>query len=94
MIAAGMQIWNLFFAVGAAVCVDRLGRRFLFLTSAMTMLVSYIVVTGLSGSFAQSGSPSVGVAVIPFLFIFFAGYVSSIQDLPFLALPAKTLKRS
>lgn len=38
------------------------------------MLVSYIIITGLSGSFAQTQVPSVGVAVIPFLFIFFAGY--------------------
>jgi MFS family permease len=38
------------------------------------MLVSYIVITGLSGSFAQTQVPSVGVAVIPMLFIFFAGY--------------------
>ena len=38
------------------------------------MLVSYIIVTGLSGSFAQSGHAATGVAVVPFLFIFFAGY--------------------
>ena len=38
------------------------------------MLVSYIVITGLSGSFAQTGQAAVGTAVIPFLFIFFAGY--------------------
>jgi MFS family permease len=38
------------------------------------MLVSYIIVTGLSGSFANTGAASVGTAVVPFLFIFFAGY--------------------
>ena len=61
-------------AVAAALCVDRLGRRFLFLASSVIMLVSFIVVTGLSGSFAQTGSSSVGLAVIPFLFLFFGGY--------------------
>lgn len=70
----GLQIWNLIFAVGAAFCVDRLGRRMLFLTSAATMLISYIIITGLSGSFAQSGHAATGVAVVPFLFIYFAGY--------------------
>lgn len=74
LIAGLLQVWNLLFAVAAALNVDRLGRRPLFLASASTMLVAYILVTGLSGSFAESGSPSTGIAVIPFLFIFFAGY--------------------
>jgi MFS family permease len=69
-----MQIWNLIFAVGAALLVDRLGRRFLFLTSSAVMLISYVIITGLSGSFAQTGNASVGTAVVPFLFIYFAGY--------------------
>lgn len=38
------------------------------------MLASFIIITGLSASFAESGSASMGLAVIPFLFIFFAGY--------------------
>ena len=62
------------FAVTAAFCVDRLGRRKLFLASAATMLISYVIVTGLSGSFAQSGQASTGAAVVPFLFFYFAGY--------------------
>jgi MFS family permease len=69
-----MQIWNLIFAVGAALLVDRLGRRFLFLTSSAVMLTSYVIITGLSGSFSQTQNASVGVAVVPFLFIYFAGY--------------------
>ena len=60
--------------MGAAFSVDKLGRRALFLASAATMLVSYIIITGLSGSFAQTQVPGVGIAVIPMLFIFFAGY--------------------
>lgn len=38
------------------------------------MLSSYIVVTGLSGSFASTGKAATGTAVVPFLFLFFAGY--------------------
>lgn len=74
LVSGCLQIWNLIFAVGAAFSVDKLGRRMLFLASAATMLVSYIIVTALSATFAKSGTASVGMAVVPFLFIFFAGY--------------------
>ncbi|KAF5246451.1 hypothetical protein FANTH_6823 [Fusarium anthophilum] len=74
LINACLQLWNLLWAVGAAVSVERLGRRPLFLTSAITMLISYVVITGLSGSFASNANSAVGTAVVPFLFIFFAGY--------------------
>lgn len=74
IISACLQMWNLIFAVIAATNVDNLGRRFLFLGSAVIMLVSYILITGLSGSFASSGNAATGATVIPFLFIFFAGY--------------------
>ncbi|THV75592.1 general substrate transporter [Aureobasidium pullulans] len=74
LISGFLQLWNLIFCVGAAFSVDRLGRRALFLASAVVMGVSYVLVTGLSGSFAANQTPAVGIAVIPFLFIFFAGY--------------------
>ncbi|KAF1347164.1 sugar transporter [Delphinella strobiligena] len=81
-ISACLQMWNLLWAVAAAFCVDRCGRRPLFLASTTVMLVSYVVVTGLSASFAASADAAVGSAVIPFLFIFFAGY--DIAMTPFL----------
>ncbi|EWY92289.1 hypothetical protein BFJ63_vAg16207 [Fusarium oxysporum f. sp. narcissi] len=74
LISACLNVWNLLWATAAAVSVDRLGRRFLFLTSASVMFLSFVVVTALSASFAKSGASSVGLAVVPFLFIFFAGY--------------------
>lgn len=74
LISACLQIWNLFFSAGAGFSVDRFGRRPLFLLSAATMAISYAVVTGLSGSFAETGNKATGIAVIPFLFLFFAGY--------------------
>lgn len=74
LISACLQVWNLIMSVAAACTVDRLGRRPLFMASAFIMLVSFILVTALSGSFAQTGHASTGTAVIPFLFIFFAGY--------------------
>lgn len=74
LISACLQLWNLIWAVAAAVSVEKIGRRPLFLTSAATMLASYIVITGLSGSFANTGNSAVGIAVIPLLFVFFWGY--------------------
>ncbi|KAJ0379865.1 hypothetical protein COL26b_002018 [Colletotrichum chrysophilum] len=82
LISACLNVWNLLWAIAAATNVDRLGRRFLFLTSASVMLTSFIIVTGLSAKFAETASSSVGMAVIPFLFIFFAGY--DIAMTPFL----------
>lgn len=74
LISACLNVWNLLWAIFAAVCVDKLGRRLLFLLSGSIMLSSFIVVTGLSATFAESGSSKVGLAVIPFLFTFFMGY--------------------
>ena len=50
-------------AVGAALLVDRIGRRKLFLSSTSIMLVAYIIVTALSATFAKTGVNSVGTAV-------------------------------
>jgi hypothetical protein len=38
------------------------------------MLCTYIAITGLSGSFANTGVSAIGTAVIPFLFIYYAFY--------------------
>ncbi|KAF6827770.1 hypothetical protein CPLU01_08884 [Colletotrichum plurivorum] len=74
LISACLQIWNLIWAVAAAVCVDRVGRKALFMASGTIMLISYIIVTGLSGSFAATQHAPTGLAVVPFLFIYFLGY--------------------
>ncbi|KAM0272839.1 hypothetical protein ACHAQH_008575 [Verticillium albo-atrum] len=44
------------------------------LSSGFIMLVSSVIITGLSGSFAGTGHNPTGLAVIPFLFVYFAGY--------------------
>ncbi|OJJ76888.1 hypothetical protein ASPBRDRAFT_113801 [Aspergillus brasiliensis CBS 101740] len=74
LISACLQIWNIFFAIGGAVSVERMGRRKLFLLSAAIMLISYVVMTGLYGSFVTTGSHSTGLAFVPFVFVYFAGY--------------------
>jgi len=87
IISACLQMWNLIFAVGAAFNVDTLGRRKLFLSSAVIMTISFVIITGLSASFAKSGTASTGAAVIPFLFIFFAGYDIALYVLHLVVVP-------
>lgn len=58
----------------AALCVEKAGRRPLWLGSTAGMLVSMIMVLALSGAYAQGGVNIAGVAVIPFLFLFYGSY--------------------
>lgn len=64
----GPAIWNLLTALTAALNVERVGRRPLFLVSITGMMVSYSLVMALSAGFATKKLPSLGIAVIPFLF--------------------------
>ena len=70
-INGGLAVWNLFLAYAGSLNAESVGRRRLFLISTIGMLASYIVITGLSGGFAATQSHSVGIAVVPFLFIYY-----------------------
>lgn len=74
LISGCLQIWNLIAAVAAAACIDRLGRRKLFLTSSVGMLISFILISALSGIFATTGKPGIGLAVVPMLYIYYGFY--------------------
>ena len=74
LISGFLQLFDLIVAVSAATKVDRLGRRTLLLTSSVGMLICYIIITGLSGSFATTGNSATGLAVIPMLFIYYGFY--------------------
>ncbi|KAJ5140779.1 hypothetical protein N7448_004187 [Penicillium atrosanguineum] len=83
-----LQLWNLIMSIVGAGLVDRAGRRTLFLASTIIMLLSYILITALSGCFNTSGTAAVGTAVIPFLFLYYAGYDIAFTPL-MLAYPAE-----
>lgn len=70
-----LAIWNLIISATVAQFVDRIGRRPLWLISTGGMLGAYIIITALSATFARTQVDSTGIAVIPFLFIFFGFYV-------------------
>jgi len=74
VITGCLQVWNLVCATGAAACIKRLGKRTLFLSSASIMFVSFILITALSASFANTQYAAAGIAVIPFIFTFSMGY--------------------
>lgn len=69
-----LQVWNLFWAVLAAFLVNRLGRRFLFLTSAGLMTLFYTAQTICFAQYSEHGIVAAGHAVVVFVFLFFAAY--------------------
>ncbi|KAH8113751.1 hexose transporter [Phellopilus nigrolimitatus] len=69
-----LQIWNLVVAMTASFLVDRVGRRVLFLSSCVGMLVFFTLQTVCSAVFAQHDSQGAAHAVIAFIFLFYAAY--------------------
>lgn len=69
-----LQVFNFAAALMAAVLVDRLGRRTLFLWSSVGMLASYIVWTACSAVNANTGSKPAGIVVVVCLFVYYFHY--------------------
>ena len=86
-INGGIAIFSWLAAMGGASLSDRFGRRSLFLTSLAGALVSFVFITGLSGGFATTRQSKVGIAMIPFLFIFNGFYALAFTPIPMLYCP-------
>ena len=69
-----LQVCNLLWAVLAASLVNRLGRRFLFLTSAGLMTLFYTAQATCFIQCSEHGVPAAGHAIVTFVFLFFAAY--------------------
>ncbi|KAL2129612.1 hypothetical protein VTI74DRAFT_7527 [Chaetomium olivicolor] len=82
LLTSGLAIWNLILAFGAALNVERVGRRPLFLASLSGMLVSYCLVMGFSAGFASTNKAGLGIAVIPSLFLYYGFYDIAWTPLP------------
>lgn len=82
LLNGGLQIFNMLSAMFCgAMLVDRLGRRTLFLWCAGGMCITYIIWTALNARFTATGSRSIGLAVLPFLFIFNFHYAIALTPL-------------
>ncbi|GKT51996.1 lactose permease [Colletotrichum spaethianum] len=84
LINGGLQIFNWVVAVGSALFVDRLGRRFLLLTSTIGMLIAFSIWTILAARNQQSvdGSKGLGIGVVVMVFVFYAFYNLAMMPLP------------
>lgn len=60
----GLQIWNWILAIGGSLCVERLGRRKLWLTSAIGMFFSFIIIMACSAAYSDHGLSKAGPAVM------------------------------
>ncbi|KAA8917451.1 hypothetical protein TRICI_000400 [Trichomonascus ciferrii] len=69
-----LQIFNFIAAAAGAFMVDKLGRRTLFLWSAIGMLIAYVVWTACSAMFDKTSSHGYGVSVVVFIFIYYFHY--------------------
>jgi len=69
-----LQIWNLAWAIAAAALVERIGRRILFISSCVGMLLFFTLQTICSARYAITQSDSAAHAVIAFIFLFYASY--------------------
>lgn len=70
----GLQVWNAATSAVGALASTRFGRRRLWLCSMSTMLFFFALITCFSGLFIEQHLISAGVAVLPMLFLFYAGY--------------------
>ncbi|KAJ5660681.1 uncharacterized protein N7484_000053 [Penicillium longicatenatum] len=86
-----LQIFNLFAAMIGSFCIDRLGRRSLYLISCIGMLVTFTVFTVLSAVYLETtNTEAIGRTVIAFIFIYFFFYDIGVTPLTF-AYPAEIL---
>ncbi|KZV90544.1 hypothetical protein EXIGLDRAFT_676929 [Exidia glandulosa HHB12029] len=69
-----LQIWNFIVAVSAALLVDKVGRRTLFLISNSGMVVVFAMWTLTTALFQTLGNVVAAKATIPLIFAFFAAY--------------------
>jgi len=71
LINGGLQIWSFFVAISSSLLVDRLGRRKLFLTAGVGMLVKFTIWTACSAVYAEEKNTRAGSAVIAMIFCFY-----------------------
>lgn len=84
LVNGSLQIFNFAVACGSATLIDRLGRRFMLLTSTIGMLIAFIIWTALAAQNQQqgSGNKGLGIGVVIMVFVFYAFYNFAMNPLP------------
>ena len=76
-----IQIWSFIAALYASSAMNRLGRRFLSLTSLGLMALFYMAQAICFAEYAQHGTAAAGHAVIVFIFLFSSAYALAFSPL-------------
>ncbi|KAH7401262.1 general substrate transporter [Pyrenochaeta sp. MPI-SDFR-AT-0127] len=71
LINGGLTIWCWLVSLGCAFLVDRVGRRTLFLSAGIGMLIAFSIWTACSAVYTQTGNSSAGSAVLAMIFLFY-----------------------
>jgi MFS family permease len=71
LINGGLTIWAFLVSLAFAFAVDKIGRRVLFLTAGVGMLVAFTVWTACSAVYAKTASSGAGSAVLAMIFLFY-----------------------
>lgn len=84
LINGGLQIYNFAIATGSATLIDRLGRRFMFLSSTIGMMLAFIIWTALAARNQQSEATNqgLGIGIVVMVFVFYAFYNFAMNPLP------------
>ncbi|KAF4597167.1 hypothetical protein EYR40_007618 [Pleurotus pulmonarius] len=73
-INGGLQVFNFFIAITAAMLVDWVGRRTLFIASNAGMLITFSMWTLTTALFSELNNTAAAKATIPLIFIFYLFY--------------------
>ncbi|KAJ8506878.1 hypothetical protein ONZ45_g8969 [Pleurotus djamor] len=73
-INGGLQVFNFFIAITAAMLVDWVGRRTLFIASNAGMLIAFSMWTLTTALFSEMNNVAAARATIPLIFIFYLFY--------------------
>lgn len=71
LINGGLTIWAFLVSLAFAFAVDKIGRRVLFLTAGVGMLIAFTVWTACSAVYAKTASSGAGSAVLAMIFLFY-----------------------
>ena len=86
-INGGMAIWNMLCSVVGALLVDKVGRRPLWLSSFVGMILANVCLIISSAMYSEHGSQAAAYAVVVFLFMYNAAFNIACNPLPYCYTP-------